>query len=104
MKGVPVGALIGKDYIGADGRTSVDRNGRAVLDRVLEKKPPFSPETVVSDFAALLKAFRVRDVHGRTRRNCWTTSGFGCIPGARALRREVDNRRRARRESASARR
>ena len=53
-----------------------DRNGRAVLDWVLEKKPPFNPETVVSHFAALLKAFRVRDVHGDRYGGEWPRQVF----------------------------
>jgi hypothetical protein len=53
-----------------------DRNGRAVLDRVLEKKPPFNPETVVSDFADLLKPFRVRDVHGDRYGGEWPRQVF----------------------------
>jgi hypothetical protein len=53
-----------------------DRNGRAVLDRVLEKKPPFNPETVVSDFADLLKAFRMWDVQGDRYAGEWPRAVF----------------------------
>jgi hypothetical protein len=34
-------------------------DGRSVLDLVREAKPPFSPQAVVDDFAATLKAYRV---------------------------------------------
>jgi hypothetical protein len=33
-----------------------------VVDAVREVKPPFSPEGVVADFAALLRSYRVREV------------------------------------------
>jgi len=35
-----------------------------VIDAVREVKPPFSPESVVADFAALLKSYQVRQVFG----------------------------------------
>jgi hypothetical protein len=35
-----------------------------VIDAVREVRPPFSPEAVVADFAALLKSYRVRQVCG----------------------------------------
>jgi hypothetical protein len=34
-----------------------ERDGKAVLDCVREVKPPFSPETVVSEFARVLKSY-----------------------------------------------
>ena len=37
---------------------------RAVLDAVREVVPPFSPESVVADFAALLNRYRVHEVTG----------------------------------------
>lgn len=36
----------------------------AVLDYIDEKRPPFSPDAVVNEFAATLKAYRVHEVHG----------------------------------------
>jgi hypothetical protein len=36
--------------------------GRAVLDAVREVRPPFSPESVVIDFALLLKSYNVREL------------------------------------------
>ena len=35
-----------------------------VLDAVRERKPPFSPEHAVQEFAGLLKAYRVYTVEG----------------------------------------
>jgi hypothetical protein len=37
---------------------------RAVLDCVRERTPPFSPEEVVAEFAALLNSYRVKTVFG----------------------------------------
>lgn len=36
----------------------------AVLDAIRETKPPFSPEQVVTEFAELLKQYRISTVHG----------------------------------------
>ncbi len=41
-----------------------DRDGRAILDAVRAHRPPFSPEAVVTDFADLLKSYRVGKVAG----------------------------------------
>ena len=35
-----------------------DKDGRAILDAVRERRPPFSPEAVVAEFAELLKSYR----------------------------------------------
>src|SRR5712671_4140076 len=35
-----------------------DKAGCAVLDAARERRPPFSPEAVVAEFAALLKLYR----------------------------------------------
>ncbi len=40
------------------------RDGRVVLDCVRERMPPFSPEDVVDEFAAVLKSYRCAIVHG----------------------------------------
>ncbi len=39
-------------------------DGRAVLDVVRERRPPFSPDVVVHEYAALVKAYRVMQVTG----------------------------------------
>jgi hypothetical protein len=41
-----------------------DRDGRAILDAVRERRPPFSPDEVVQEFAALMKSYRIRNVAG----------------------------------------
>lgn len=40
------------------------RNDLVVIDAVRERAPPFSPEQVVGDFAALLKSYRITRVTG----------------------------------------
>src|SRR6478609_11234900 len=37
---------------------------RIIIDAIREARPPFSPEAVVDDFAALLKSYRVSRVTG----------------------------------------
>jgi hypothetical protein len=39
-----------------------------VIDPIRERRPPFSTDDVVIEFAALLKSYGVRDVTGR--KNC----------------------------------
>ncbi len=41
-----------------------EREGLIVVDAISEHRPPFSPESVVGECAALLKAYRVSTVHG----------------------------------------
>jgi hypothetical protein len=41
-----------------------ERDRRAVLDAVRERKPPFSPAAVVDEFAATLRSYRVSSVTG----------------------------------------
>jgi hypothetical protein len=40
------------------------RSGLVVIDAVREVRPPFSPEQVIGDFAALLKSYRIVSVTG----------------------------------------
>ncbi len=37
----------------------IESNGLAVLDCVREIRPPFSPDAVVEEFAALLKIYNI---------------------------------------------
>jgi hypothetical protein len=48
----------------------------AVLDVVREVRPPFSPETVVSDFCTLLKAYRINEVTGDRYGGEWCREPF----------------------------
>ena len=41
-----------------------DGNERGILDLVRERRPPFSPEAVVAEFAETLQAYRVDKVTG----------------------------------------
>jgi Phage Terminase len=41
-----------------------EKDGVAVLDAIRERRPPFSPEDVTSEFAALLKLYQVHKVTG----------------------------------------
>lgn len=50
--------------------------GRRVLDAVRERKPPFSPEAVVAEFAALLKTYRVSRVVGDRYAGEWPREQF----------------------------
>jgi hypothetical protein len=47
-----------------------------ILDAVREVRPPFSPEAVVSDFAMLLKSYRVRSVTGDKYAGEWPRERF----------------------------
>jgi hypothetical protein len=53
-----------------------EKDGRAVLDAVRERKPPFSPEDVTSEFAKLLKAYRVHKVVGDRYGGEWPRERF----------------------------
>jgi hypothetical protein len=50
---------------------------RGVLDLVREVRPPFSPDAVVSEFAALLKAYGVASVRGDRYGGMWPRERFG---------------------------
>src|SRR5829696_910074 len=49
----------------------------AVLDAVRERKPPFSPEDVVKEFAVLLKSYGVTKVEGDRYAGEWPRERFG---------------------------
>jgi hypothetical protein len=48
----------------------------AVLDAVRERKPPFSPEQVTSEFAALLKTYGIKRVIGDKYAGLWPRERF----------------------------
>lgn len=50
--------------------------GRAVLDCVRERKPPFSPEAVAAEFAATLRAYGLRTVTGDRYGGEWPREAF----------------------------
>jgi len=49
---------------------------RAVLDVVRERRPPFSPDDVVAEFAALLKTYRLAEVTGDHYAGIWPSAAF----------------------------
>jgi hypothetical protein len=51
-------------------------DGGAVLDALREVRPPFSPEAVVLDFAALLRAFKINKVTGDHYAGEWPRERF----------------------------
>lgn len=55
-----------------------ERDGQpvAVLDAVRERRPPFSPETVVEEYASLLKTYRVTKVTGDRYAGEWPREAF----------------------------
>ena len=48
----------------------------AVLDAIRERRPPFSPEDVVREFAALLKSYRITEVQGDRYAGEWPCERF----------------------------
>ncbi len=69
MKGIVYTAFV--DPAGGSGKDSMTmaivhrgEDGRVILDLVREKRPPFSPEIVVAEFAGTLKAYRITKVTG----------------------------------------
>jgi hypothetical protein len=52
------------------------QEGRAVLDLVRERRPPFSPEDVVTDFAATLASYRIAEVTGDRYAGEWPRERF----------------------------
>jgi hypothetical protein len=49
---------------------------RAILDAVREVRPPFSPESVVADFAKLIKAYTIKTVTGDRYAGEWPRERF----------------------------
>jgi hypothetical protein len=58
------------------GIAHIGEHGQAVLDALREVRPPFSPEAVVRDFAALLKSYRVSSVVGDRYGGEWPREQF----------------------------
>ena len=49
---------------------------KVVIDRVLERKPPFSPARVVDEFAGVLKQYRIKAVEGDRYGGEWPREPF----------------------------
>ncbi len=50
--------------------------GRSVLDAIRERRPPFSPEEVVAEFAGLLRSYGIVEVHGDRYAGEWPRERF----------------------------
>jgi hypothetical protein len=53
-----------------------DKDGRAILDAVRERRPPFSPDDVVLEHVSLLKSFGIRTVFGDRYAGEWPRERF----------------------------
>ena len=51
-------------------------DGRAVLDCILERKAPFSPDSVVGEFSGTLKAYGISTVTGDRYAGEWPAERF----------------------------
>ncbi|MDA2928498.1 hypothetical protein MYX84_00895 [Acidobacteria bacterium AH-259-O06] len=51
-------------------------NGKVILDAIRERVPPFSPDAVVSEFAGLLKRYRLASVQGDRYGGQWPRERF----------------------------
>jgi hypothetical protein len=51
-------------------------DGKAVLDCVRERKPPFSPDDVVAEFAKTLRSYGLSTVRGDRYAGAWTVERF----------------------------
>jgi hypothetical protein len=58
------------------GIAHLDRERRAVLDVVRERRPPFSPEQVAAEFAGTLRAYHVKKVVGDAYGGEWPREQF----------------------------
>jgi hypothetical protein len=53
-----------------------DDDGRGILDCIRERRPPFSPDAVVEEFAAVLKSYNVHEVTGDRYAGEWPRERF----------------------------
>ncbi|WOJ95765.1 hypothetical protein R0137_10980 [Congregibacter brevis] len=63
-------------------------SGLVIVDRILEKKPPFSPELATEEFAAVLHQYRIQCVHGDAYGGEWPREQFS----KRKIRYELSDR------------
>jgi hypothetical protein len=79
LSGVAYSAFVDPSGGGQDAFTLAiahSENGKAVLDVLRERKPPFSPEAVVEEYAGLLKTHRIREVVGDRYAGEWPREQF----------------------------
>jgi hypothetical protein len=65
-----------EDDLGYSDAHGQEEKRRVIIDCIREMRPPFSPEDVVDEFAALLKAYRVRTVRGDKYAGEWPREQF----------------------------
>ena len=53
-----------------------DEGRKVVVDQILERRPPFSPESVVQEFAAVLKQYRIYSVISDRYAGQWVAESF----------------------------
>ena len=53
-----------------------NENGRVIVDCVLERRPPFSPESVTKEFADVVKSYRISAVRGDRYAGEWPRERF----------------------------
>jgi hypothetical protein len=51
-------------------------NEKVIVDQILERRPPFSPESVVKEFAAVLKEYRIYSVMSDRYAGQWVVESF----------------------------
>ena len=68
VSGVRYSAFVDPSGGSADSMTLAvahrEKGGDTIFDAIRERRPPFSPEDVVADFAALLKSYRITTIAG----------------------------------------
>ena len=67
-------AGMGDSFCLAIGHNTVD--GKATLDVLREKRPPFNPEQVIEEYAALLKSYGIRTAKADAWARGFVLSGF----------------------------
>jgi hypothetical protein len=80
MRGVSYAAFVDPSGGSSDSMTLAiahrDKDSRAILDAVRERRPPFSPDDVVVEFSGLLKSYGVRRVTGDRYGGEWPSERF----------------------------
>ncbi len=79
ISGVTYSAFVDPSGGSADSMTLAighRQDDMAVLDAIRERRPPFSPEDVVREFAALLKTYRITEVQGDRYAGEWPHERF----------------------------
>jgi hypothetical protein len=80
MRGVSYAAFVDPSGGSSDSVTLAiahrDKDGRAILDAVRERRPPFSPDEVAVDFSELLKSYGIRKVTGDRYGGEWPSERF----------------------------